>query len=183
MKSVPLSGRRLPLGLAVGHFLWRAPARLARMDLPLFLARLAAEPRADADLRRVTRISRRWLRLPGWRARDTCYLRSLVLFRFVDPRGKDLCLHFGVDEPAATETRPHGHAWISLEGAVWNPPPSLAEGRLHEIYRYSIVTGGSSTSGATAAAAMMQPGAAAPAIATPPAASPAGVPVSAASES
>jgi hypothetical protein len=151
-----MPGTGLPLWLAVGHFILRAPARLARTDLQMFLARVAAQPRAAADFVRVARISRRWLRQPGLRARNTCYLRSLVLFRFVNPQNGDLCLHFGVDEPVATDTRPHGHSWVTLDGVPWNAPGSLAEGRLREIYRFSMLTGGSSTSGATAVAAMIQ---------------------------
>ena len=160
MKPAPMMtrGSGLPLWLAVGYFILRAPVQLARSELPLFLARVAAQPREDADFVRVARISRRWLRQPGLRGRNTCYLRSLVLFRFVNPRGRDLCLHFGVDEPTATDHRQHGHSWITLDGVPWNAPSTMAEGRLHEIYRYSTVSGGSSTSGATAAAAMIQRG-------------------------
>jgi len=154
--SALMPGNRLPLWLAVGHFILRAPARLARTDLQVFLAHVAAQPRAAADFVRVARISRRWLRQPGLRTRNTCYLRSLVLFRFVNPQNGDLCLHFGVDEPRTPAERPHGHSWISLDGVTWNAPGSLAEGRLREIYRFSILNGGSSTSGVTAAAAMIR---------------------------
>jgi len=148
-----LPGSRLPLWLAVGHFLMRAPARLARSELPPFLARLAAQPRDGANLIRIERLMRRWLRLFPMRSRDTCYLRSLV--RFIDARGGDLCVHFGVDEPRPGDARLHGHAWVSLDGRPLNAPATLAEGRLREIYRFSTLTGGSSTSGATSAAAMM----------------------------
>jgi Transglutaminase-like superfamily len=162
-----MPGSRLPLWLAVGYFILRAPARLARTDLQMFLARVAAQPRAAADFVRVARISRRWLRQPGLRARNTCYLRSLVLFRFVNPRNGDLCLHFGVDEPRTPAERPHGHSWISLEGVPWNAPASFAEGRLREIYRFSILTGGSSASGVTAVAAMIRRDGAVPASGSP----------------
>jgi len=155
MKFSPMVGSRLPLWLAVGHFIVRFPRRMARMDLPVFLSRIAAEPRGDADLKRVSKIYRRWLRQPGFRAYNTCYVRSLLLFRFVNPQGRDLCLHFGVDEPTATDTRPHGHAWVSLDGVPWNAPGSMAEGRLREIYRFSTVNGGASASGAAIAAAMI----------------------------
>jgi hypothetical protein len=160
---------RLPLWLAVGYFIMRAPARLARMELPRFLARIAVEPREDADFVRVSRIARRWFRVPGLRAGDTCYLRSLVLFRFVHPGNGDLALHFGIDEPSsAANERLHGHAWVSLNGMPWNPPESFGERRLREIYRFSKLTGGSSTSGATTAVAMMRSSAPAPGHAPPP---------------
>jgi hypothetical protein len=158
-----MPGNRLPLWLAVGHFILRAPQRLARADLQSFLARIAAQPRVDADFVRVAKISRRWLRQPGLRSRNMCYLRSLVLFRFVNPKNGDLCIHFGVDEPRAPGERLHGHAWVSLNGVVWNAPYSLADGRLREIYRFSTLNGGSSTSGATVAAAMIQRGDSVPA--------------------
>jgi hypothetical protein len=165
--SLRMSGSGLPLWLAVGHFIARAPARLARSELPVFLARIAAQPRAGCDFARVARLSRRWLRLFPLRSRDTCYLRSLVFFRFVDARGADLCLHFGVDQPRADGDRLHGHAWVSLDGRALNPPATLAEGRLKEIYRFSSLNGGSSTSGATVAAAMIRPGDVAPGTAQP----------------
>lgn len=176
--SVPLklSGSNLPLWLAVGHFILRAPARLGRTELPTFLARLATQPRAGANFKRVNCLTRRWLRLPMLRSRDTCYLRSLVLFRFVDARGDDLSLHFGVDEPRSVDERLHGHAWITLKGEALNPPPSFVEGRVREIYRYSMLTGGSSTSGATFAAAMMCRDVRAPANESPVSASTAGAP-------
>jgi hypothetical protein len=153
-----MPGSRLPVWLAIGHFILRAPARLARTELPVFLARAAAQPRDGSNFPRVDRLTRRWLRLPVMRSRDTCYLRSLVLFRFIDPNGSGLCLHFGVDEPRDTDKRLHGHAWVSLNGQALNPPGTLAEGRLKEIYRFSTLTGGSSTSGATFAAAMLRDG-------------------------
>lgn len=158
-----MSGSRLPLWLAVGHFILRAPARLARTELPVFLARVAAQPRDGSGFPRVARLTRCWLRLPLMRSRNTCYLRSIVLFRFVDPNGGDLCLHFGVDEPHDSGERLHGHAWVSLNGQALNPPDTLKEGRLKEIYRFSTLNGGSSTSGATFAAAMLHDGALLPA--------------------
>ncbi len=151
-----MAGSRLPLWLAVGHFILRAPARMSRSELPAFLGRVAAQNRDGADAARIARLTRRWLRLPSMRSRDTCYLRSLVLFRFLDSNGGDLCLHFGVDERRAPGARLHGHAWVSLNGIPLNPPDTLAEGRLREIYRFSQLTGGASTSGAASAAAMLR---------------------------
>ncbi len=152
-----LTGSRLPVWLAMGHFILRAPARLERMSLPAFLSRVAAEPRYGMSFAEVERLRRRWLRLPWLRSANTCYLNSLVIFRFVDPNGGDLSLHFGVDEPRGDE-RLHGHAWVCLDGEPLNPPPSLAEGRLKEIFRYSLLTGASSADGATFAAAMIRAG-------------------------
>jgi len=162
-----MSGSWLPLWLAVGHFILRAPARLARSELPAFLARIAAQPRDGSDFARVARLSRLWLRLPFLQSRDTCYLRSLILFRFVAARDAELCLHFGVDEPRVSSERLHGHAWVSLNDKAFNPPSTLVEGRLREIYRFSTLNGGASKADATLAAAMIQLGDAAPVIARP----------------
>lgn len=156
LSTIALKGRGLPLWLAVGHFIFRAPARLKRMDLPLFLLRLSVSPRGRGDYARIERLTRRWLRLPGLQGRNTCYLRSLVLFRFLDPGDADLCLHFGIDEPESPEERLHGHAWVSLDRIGLNPPPYALQGRLREIYRFSFLNGGSSTSGAKFAGAMFQ---------------------------
>ncbi len=163
-----MSGSGLPLWLAVGHFIARAPSRMARSELPAFLARVAGQPREEAsDFARIHRLTRRWLRVPGFRARDTCYLRSLVFFRFMNPGAAELCLHFGVDERDAGGGRLHGHAWVSLDGRPVNPPATLSEGRLREIYRYSTINGGSSASGATVAGAMIHNAAVSPASAPP----------------
>lgn len=165
-----MAGANLPMWMGIGHFIMRAPRRMGRTALPAFLARLADQPRSGGEARRVQRIMRRWLRVPGLRSRDTCYLRSLVLFRFLDPRGGELCLHFGVDEPSgAPGDRLHGHAWVSLDGRPLNPPQTLADGRIHEIYRFSSLTRGAdaSASAAAIAAAMMSANAAAPAPAQP----------------
>jgi hypothetical protein len=170
MKRPPpdrMNGSGLPLWLAVGHFIVRAPARLARSELPAFLGRVAAQPRDGSDFARVARLTRRWLRLFPLRSRDTCYMRSLIFFRFVDARDGELCLHFGVDEPRIDGERLHGHAWVSLDGKALNAPRTLAQGRLREIYRFSTLNGGSSTSGATFAAAMIHRDDGAPVIAQP----------------
>ncbi len=162
-----MMGSGLPLWLAVGHFIVRAPARLARSELPAFLGRVAAQPRDGSDFARVATLTRRWLRLFPLRSRDTCYMRSLIFFRFVDVCDGELCLHFGVDEPRIDGERLHGHAWVSLDGKALNAPRTLAQGRLREIYRFSTLNGGSSTSGATFAAAMIHRGDDAPVIAQP----------------
>ena len=67
MKTPPpmkMSGSSLPPWLAVGHFILRAPARLARTELPVFLARIAAQPRDGSNFSRIDRLIRRWLRMP-----------------------------------------------------------------------------------------------------------------------
>lgn len=151
-----LAGAGLPMWAAVGHFVVRAPARLARTALPAFLQRLTLQPGRTVDVARVNRLTRRWLRLPGLRARDTCYLRSLVLFRFLDPAGGDLRLHLGVDEPRSPGERLHGHAWVSLDGRPVNPPESLGQGRLREIYWFSSRFGDASGADAALAAAMIR---------------------------
>ena len=51
--TTEMAGSGLPLWLAVGHFILRAPARLARTELPVFLARVAAQPRDGSNFRRV----------------------------------------------------------------------------------------------------------------------------------
>lgn len=160
-----LRGGRLPAWLAVGHFIARAPARLGRTELPRFLERLAREA-GRYDERRIGRLSRRWLRVPGLRGRDTCYLRSLVLFRFLRSDG-DVSIHFGIDEPEPNE-RLHGHSWVCVDGRPLNPPATLAQGRLREIYWYSRRRGGASANAAAIAAAMMSASAADPGPAPPP---------------
>jgi len=133
--------RDVPLLLRMGCFLWTAPVRLGRSDLPAFLARLGAarRPRAHdvgAGVARIARLRQALLRLPTLRGSNTCYVRALTLYRFLDPGDRQLRIHFGVEPGADPEDRLAGHAWITVDDEVIEPPDPLLQGRVHEIYCY-----------------------------------------------
>ncbi|HEY4329169.1 MAG TPA: hypothetical protein VGN88_05485, partial [Phycisphaerae bacterium] len=80
----------IPLWIQIGIFIWRLPARLDTAPLDQLLAQIHSTSRPrPADIRaaasRIAVIRRRWLRFPFWSSRNTCYLRALVLFRFLNP--------------------------------------------------------------------------------------------------
>lgn len=135
------------LALRIGFFIWRAPARLDRTALPAFLAELRAARRPGADdlgacAERVARLQNVWLRLPCFRARDGCYLRTLIFYRFLDPAGRDVRVHFVV-EPAEREgERLKGHAWLTVDGRVLGGLPPGLEARTHRIYTFPPVANG-----------------------------------------
>jgi hypothetical protein len=61
--------------------------------------------------------------VPGLRSRDTCYVRALTLYRFLDPGTHDVQLRVGVewhDRPGGVL---RGHAWVTLDGQVLEGPP------------------------------------------------------------
>ncbi|HUP83124.1 MAG TPA: lasso peptide biosynthesis B2 protein [Candidatus Limnocylindria bacterium] len=123
----------------VGWFVLRLPSDVERMHLEGFLSHLekAARPRAadpQAGAERVARLRQPWLRVPGLRSRDTCYVRALTLYRFLDPAGHDVQLRVGVEWFDKVGGVLRGHAWVTLDGAVLEGPPEAdAHGRLQLV--------------------------------------------------
>jgi hypothetical protein len=122
------SASDLPWLLRIGWFVLRLPTDVEKSHLDDFLAMLeraprpaAPDPRAGAQ--RVARLRHPWQRIPGLRSRDTCYVRALTLYRFLDPGTHAVELRVGVEwhDRAAGVLR--GHAWVTLDGAVLEGPP------------------------------------------------------------
>ena len=78
--------------------------------------------------RRIARLRRLVLRVPGLRARNTCYMRALTMYRFLDAGDATVRFHVGVEERDDPAVRLHGHAWVSVDGVVIEEGP-LAVGR------------------------------------------------------
>lgn len=117
------------LTLRIGWFVWRAPSDLAGRDLPSFLHRLRRARRPTAPdpasaYERVARLRQPWLRLPGWRDRNTCYVRALTLYRFLDPGEGDIELHLAVEDGYDAGDRLHGHAWVSVDSVTFEDRPT-----------------------------------------------------------
>jgi hypothetical protein len=116
--------------MAIGWFVIRAPADMKRSHLSDFLVRLAAAPRPSGPdplvaAERVIRLRTPWLRAPGLRSRDTCYMRALALYRFLDAHDHDVRLHVGAewfDKPGGVL---RGHAWVTVDGELIEPPLDL----------------------------------------------------------
>lgn len=126
------------LMLRIGLFLRTAPRDLEHAALPELLDRLRLAPRpAAGDLHRavgrIARLRQPWLRLMGVSEDDnTCYLRALCLYRFLDPGDRQLQIHFGVER----DQRLRGHAWVTVDAEIIEPPEPVCAGRVTEIYRH-----------------------------------------------
>jgi hypothetical protein len=126
------------LALQVGWFIWRAPHELGANHLGGLLRRLIEAPRPpaadlEAGVERLVRLSNAWLRRKWLRRRRTCYLRALVLFRFLDPGGAVMRFHLGV-EPG--QDRLHGHAWVTVAGRPVGLEDTSIPGRCALLYVY-----------------------------------------------
>lgn len=120
----------------IGLFIMFAQRRMARQTLPQFIAGLRATgfpnvPRASSE--RVVRIRNAWLRQRWLQKCDTCYVRAMTLYRFLDAPGRSVRLHLGIETREHREERLHGHAWVSLDKQMLEGPPAVVEGRIREI--------------------------------------------------
>lgn len=111
----------------IGWFVARLPGDVERMHLSEFLARTRSGSRPTAinsrvAVERVVRLRSAWLHLPWLRGHDTCYVRALTLYRFVDAPDSDLRLHVGAewfDQPGGVL---RGHAWVTVDGETLEQP-------------------------------------------------------------
>lgn len=114
----------------IGWFVVRVPGDLERSNVAEFLTRMrrAARPAAGdhaVAVERVVRLRSPWLHLPRLRARDTCYLRALTVYRFVDASGHDVRFKVGAewfDNPGGVL---RGHAWVTIDGETVEEPPGI----------------------------------------------------------
>jgi hypothetical protein len=67
-----------------------------------------------------------------WR-RDTCYVRALTLYRFLDPGEHRVRVHFGIEQPQSKDDRLRGHAWVSVDGRPFEAPEAVGARRIHEV--------------------------------------------------
>lgn len=118
----------VPWMLRIGWFVLRLPSDVERNHLAGFLTRLEHAPRPAArdpwlGAERIRRLRQPWLRLPGLRSRDTCYVRALTMYRFLDRGAHEVQLRVGVewfDHPGGVL---RGHAWVEMDGSVLEGPP------------------------------------------------------------
>ena len=125
------------LAARIALFVVRAPHELERADLPSYLRALRRAQRPpsrdrEASQQRVVRLRNGVLALPRLWRRNTCYVRALVLYRFLDAGDADVRLHLGVEERGRGEHL-HGHAWVSVNGDVVEGPEGVLLERLQEI--------------------------------------------------
>lgn len=125
----------LALAVQIARFVLRLPADLGRLDVKTFLRELKHSPRPvtrdlDASVARVRRIALAVLSLPRFWHWNTCYVRALILYRFVDARDGGMQLHLGIEQ---REERLHGHAWLTVGGKVLEAPEDVVLANLREV--------------------------------------------------
>jgi hypothetical protein len=123
--------------LAICWFMWRAPGMLQRRHLHTFLRELRQQPRPHAagatqSLERIQRLRQLCLRLPFMRSRDNCYVRALTLYRFLEAGADAVGIHFGIEGKERAE-RLRGHAWVSLNGEIFEGPPGVIIEQVREV--------------------------------------------------
>jgi len=119
----------------------RLPRRLDRQPLDRLLSELASRPRdispdVQSDARRISRLRQAWLASPLFRARNTCYVRALTMFRFLADDGRSMRIHFGVEPGTDPGDRVRGHAWVTVGDDVLEAPQPLLSGRVSELYAF-----------------------------------------------
>lgn len=116
--------------LRIGWFVTRLPSNVAHTHLRELLDRLARDPRPraldiDSSAERIARLREPWFRLPGLRSRDTCYVRAMTLYRFVDHSGHDVRLRVGAEWHDGPGGVLRGHAWVTCDERVLEGPPEV----------------------------------------------------------
>ena len=117
----------------IAVFVARAPRLIETQDLRSFIDGLRSDPAPRGRYAQVARLRSFVLSKPWFARANTCYVRALTLYRFLDERDGDIGLHFGIERRACVSDRLHGHAWITLKGKMLEGPPEAVEGRIREI--------------------------------------------------
>lgn len=128
----------ISLALKIGYFVLKLPRMVDRTDLPRLLTglRRSARPSAlglSSNLEQICRLRQLWLCLPMLRARNTCYVRAMTLYRFLDSGQRGMRIHFAVELGRNPEDRLRGHAWVTVDGQVLEEL-SILEKHLREVY-------------------------------------------------
>jgi hypothetical protein len=134
----------VPLAIKIGYFVLIVPSKLAKADLPRFLRGVGESKRPSADdvktaVERIIRLRSLWLWLPMLSSRNTCYVRALTMYRFLDSEKSDVRIHFGVEPGINPNDRMKGHAWVTVDGRIIEPPEPVLSGRVKTIYSHPPV--------------------------------------------
>lgn len=120
--------------LRVGIFVARAPKLVEQYAVRDLLSTLRGMRGKCADPQRIMRMRTYWLCRARYRSHDTCYIRALTLYRFLETNGEPIGLHLGIEHREDRDARLHGHAWVSLGDRILEGPPAALEGRIREIH-------------------------------------------------
>lgn len=124
--------------LEIGIFIALLPRSIGRSDIPMFLCEMdrARRPRAltiERAYERIARLRNACFVMPRLWRHDTCYVRALTLYRFLDAGEHCMQVHVGVEQAQLHTDRLHGHAWVSIDGQFFEVPAAVHERRIREI--------------------------------------------------
>ncbi len=123
----------LRLCVHIAAFIHRAPSLLAASDLRSFVERLRLQPVPRAEYERIKRIRTFLLGRRIFARANTCYVRALTLYRYLDAPDASLGFHIGIERRDRASDRLHGHAWVTIQGRMLEGPPAALQGRVREI--------------------------------------------------
>jgi hypothetical protein len=140
LRVVARSPRDFTLALRIGWFVCRLPDDLARLDVSSFLQQLRRTgtgrgrtlPDVRADAQRIRRIVMAVLSLPRFWRWNTCYVRALVIYRFLHAGDNDVLLHIGIEQ-RGPQRELHGHAWLTLGNELLEAPDDVMLSTLREV--------------------------------------------------
>jgi hypothetical protein len=137
---VARSPRDFGLALRIGWFVRHLPGDLAQRDVTTFLQWVrpapSEGPRGSIDVRaesrHIRRIAMAVLSLPGFWRWNTCYVRALVIYRFLPPGSDEVSLHIGIEQRGPTREL-HGHAWLTHKNELVEAPDDVLLSSLREV--------------------------------------------------
>lgn len=141
LKVVGTSPRDVMLAVRIAWFVRRLPDALARRDVASFLQGLRKmnasrrkgrrrDVRAEAG--HIRRIAMAVLSLPRFWRMNTCYVRALVIYRFLPAADHDVLLHIGIEQRGERREL-HGHAWLTLDDELLEAPDDVLLSSLREV--------------------------------------------------
>ena len=115
-------------------FIVKAPRLLAKGDLRSVLRGIRQTGRFFRTNYERIRIMRGiCLRFAPLANCNTCYIRALTLYRYLDAPDDVTAIHLGIEFQRPGDAGLHGHAWVSVDGKILEGPPEAFEGRIREI--------------------------------------------------
>jgi hypothetical protein len=140
LKVVGTSPGNVALAVRIAWFVRRLPDALAQRDLAAFLrglrnmsaSRRTSHGDVHADARHIRRIAMAVLSLPRFWRMNTCYVRALIIYRFLPAADHDVLLHIGIEQRGERREL-HGHAWLTLDDELLEAPDDVLLSSLREV--------------------------------------------------
>lgn len=123
----------LQLCVHIAAFIHRAPSLIAANELQSFVKSLRLQPAPRGNFERVKRLRTFLLGRRSFARANTCYVRALTLYRYLEAPDASIGLHIGIERRDRASDRLRGHAWVTLDGRMLEGPPAALEGRIREI--------------------------------------------------